>query len=49
MKVFSYLSDIRAYGEKCRMLIVGSWLYIAISKERKRFIVDIVFNPKIKF
>ena len=41
MKFFSYLKDIQAYGEECRMLIVCDKLFITVSRVRKRLIIDL--------
>ncbi len=41
MKVFVYVPRIVYLGEQCRLLIVFDRIYIALSRERKRFNFDI--------
>ncbi len=41
MKVFVYVPCIAYLGEQCRLLIVFDRIYIALSRERKRFNFDI--------
>lgn len=44
MKLITYIQDIQAYGERCRLVILGDTVYIAISRVRKRLLIDITIN-----
>lgn len=44
MKLITYIQDIQAYGERCRLVILGDTIYIAISRVRKRLLIDITLK-----
>ena len=41
MKQMQYIGDIHYLGERCRLVILFGKIYIAVSRERKRFNFDI--------
>lgn len=41
MKQIQYIGDIHYLGERCRLIILFGKIYIAVSRERKRFNFDI--------
>lgn len=43
MKKFVYLRHTLFLGEYCRVFLLFGHVYLAISQERKRFVLDIVF------
>lgn len=44
MKYITYIPYILFLGEYCRVLVVGRFLYIAVSRERKRINIDLTLN-----
>lgn len=44
MKLITYIQDIQAYGERCRLVILSDTVYIAISRVRKRLLIDITLK-----
>lgn len=43
MKKFVYLRHTLFLGEYCRVFLLFGHVYLAISQERKRFVLDVVF------
>ncbi len=43
MKAFIHIRQTLFLGEYCRVFLFFGHIYLAISQERKRFILDIVF------
>lgn len=43
MKHISYMANAHCYGERCRLFIIFGRLYLAISRDRFRIVLDITF------
>lgn len=44
MRKITYLSDVLYLGERCRLLVICDIIHVAISRERKRFNLDITLK-----
>lgn len=44
MKAITYIPEITCYGETCRLIIMFGVVFLAYSRVRKRFIIDITLN-----
>lgn len=41
MKAINYLKDTKFYGERCRLLIVCDKLFVAVSRDRRKLLIEI--------
>ena len=41
MKAINYLKDTKFYGERCRLVIVFDKLFVAVSRDRRKRLIEI--------
>lgn len=41
MKTITYLKDTKFYGERCRLVIVFDKLFVAVSHDRRKLLIEI--------
>lgn len=41
MKAINYLKDTKFYGERCRLVIVCDKLFVAVSRDRRKLLIEI--------
>jgi len=41
MKAINYLKDTKFYGERCRLFIVCDKLFVAVSRDRRKLLIEI--------
>lgn len=41
MKAINYLKETKFYGERCRLIIVCDKLFVAVSRDRRKLLIEI--------